>query len=221
MHVGEAQGARGFPGNAPQNLVDRQAEQRRRHVHGQQQGDERRGAGIAVGRDRHAHPVTAEGRHRRRLTLPQHIEGARQQHGDRAGSPHRRGSGLIRIFQMIGGERAMSRGERGATAIAQLIGMQLHRQAEGAGGIEDPVDLLGREGDSFAEPVDCISEACRRDGREHRGADLVDEGIAIARRLGRQGMGAEKGRDESRIARASPRLRATRSSLASPARSRP
>ena len=96
--------------------------------------------------------------------------------------------------------------------------MQLDRQAEGAGGAEDAFGLLGREGDPFAEGVDGIRQAGRGDGGKHRAADLVDEGVAVAGRLGRQRMCAqERGDDANR-----PRLaQAARSSLTSLSRSRP
>ena len=43
----QAQRPRGFARDAGEALVDRHAEQRRGHVHGQQQRGERRGAGVA------------------------------------------------------------------------------------------------------------------------------------------------------------------------------
>ena len=112
------------------HLVDRQAEQRRGHVHGEQQRGERRGAGIAVGGDRDRHAVPAEQLDRRLLRLAQEIEGAGQQHRHGAGLGHRGGAGLVGVFQVVGGERAEARGERRAAEVGELVGVQLHRQAE-------------------------------------------------------------------------------------------
>ena len=76
--VAQAERARGLARHAGEALVDRHAEQRRRHVHGQQQRGQRRGAGIAVGGDRHRHAVLAEQLDRRLLRLADEVEGAGQ-----------------------------------------------------------------------------------------------------------------------------------------------
>ena len=48
------------------------------------------------------------------LSFPEHIIRARQQHRDDARARHRGDAGLVRIFEMIGRERAELGRERGA-----------------------------------------------------------------------------------------------------------
>ena len=54
---------------------------------------------------------------------------AGQQHRDDAGLRHRGDALLVRIFEMIGRERAKFGGERGAARIRELVGVQLDRRA--------------------------------------------------------------------------------------------
>ena len=63
---------------------------------------------------------------------------------------------------MIGGERAVARGERGAAEIGELLGVQFYGQAMRTGGIEDAGDLGGREGDALAEPIDGVGKLLAR-----------------------------------------------------------
>ena len=67
--------------------------------------------------------------------------------------------------------------ERRAAEVGELVGVQLHGQAVAAGGVEHAADLLGRERDPLAEPVDRVGEVFARDQREHAGADHLDVGI--------------------------------------------
>ena len=59
--------------------------------------------------------------------------------------------------------------------------------------IEHARRLLGRKGDALAEGVDRIGQTFAGECGQHLAADLVDEGILVAVRLRRQGMGAEEG----------------------------
>ena len=68
----------------------------------------RRGAGVAVGRHGHRHTVLAEGLDRRQLRLAQRVEGAGQQHRDRAGRGHGRDVRLVAVFQVIGRQGAVA-----------------------------------------------------------------------------------------------------------------
>lgn len=81
---------------------------------------------------------------------------------------------------MVGRQRAVPRGERRAAEIGELFGMELDRQAECVGGVEDLADLGGREGDALAEAVDRVDEPLRRGGGEGRQADLRE----VARPVG-------------------------------------
>ena len=84
-----------------------------------------------------ATPCRAEQLDRRLLRLADEIEGAGQNHRDRPGLRHGPGAGLVGIFEMIGRQRAISSGECGAAQVGKLVGMQLDRQAERPGRIEN------------------------------------------------------------------------------------
>ncbi|OPZ42839.1 MAG: N-formimino-L-glutamate deiminase [Actinobacteria bacterium ADurb.BinA094] len=57
---------------------------------------------------------------------------------------------------MVGGQRAVARRQRRAAHVGELVGVQLHRQAQLLGGVEDACRLLGSEGDAFGERVDRV-----------------------------------------------------------------
>src|SRR3546814_11874253 len=61
-------------------------------------------------------------------------------------------------------EAAEAGDQAGALGVRELVGMQLHRQAGGGGGLEHPGHLLRIEGDALAEAVDRVGE----DGGRHR-----------------------------------------------------
>jgi len=75
-----------------------------------------------------------------------------------------------------------------------LLGVQLHRQAEGLGLVENARDLRRGETDGLAEGVDRVGKPRRGDSRQHVLADRRDIGILVAGRFRRQRMGAEEGR---------------------------
>ena len=127
--VEPAERARRLARHAGKDLVDGQPEQRRGHVHRQQQRGERRGAGIAVGGDGDRHAVLAEQVDRRLLRLAEEVEGAGQQHGDRAGLGHRGRARLVGVFEVVGRQRAVARRQRRAAEVGELVGVQLDRQA--------------------------------------------------------------------------------------------
>ena len=73
---------------------------------------------------------------RRQPRLAQRIERARQQHGDRAGARHRGDARLVRVFEMVGRQRAELGGKRRAVRVGELVGVQLDRQAVRARRVE-------------------------------------------------------------------------------------
>ena len=75
---------------------------------------------------------------------------------------------------MVGRQRTVARRKRRAAEIAQLFGMQLDRQAQFCRLLEDPLDLIGREGDVLAETVDRIGQPGIGGGGQHLSADEVD-----------------------------------------------
>ena len=185
--------ARGLPRDGCDAFIDGQAKQRRAHVHRQQQRRQRRGAGVAVGGECYSCAVAPHRFDRRRLLLADEIERARQNHRNGAGPGHRRDAFVVGIFKMIGRKRAEARGKRGAVQVRELIGMKTNGQAERLRFRKDTRGLLRRERDAFAEGIDGIGEARRGDLRQHRVADRVDIGAAVALHLGRHRMRAEKG----------------------------
>ena len=75
-------------------------------------------------------PSRAQRRDRRQPRLAQRVERARQQHGDRARPRHRRDAGVVRVLEVIGGQRAeASAASARAIQVRQLVGVQLDRQA--------------------------------------------------------------------------------------------
>jgi len=63
------------------------------------------------------------------------------------------------VLEVLAGERAELGGERGAAHVAELLGVQLDRQAERTCGFEDAPGLRRREGDALAERIDGIDGA--------------------------------------------------------------
>ena len=98
---------------------------------------------------------------RRRLPLAQDIEGARQQDRDDAGLRHRCDALFVGIFEMIGRQRAELGRQRRAARVRQLIGVQLDRKPRPARGVEHAGDLVARERDALAKPVDGVDQALR------------------------------------------------------------
>ena len=97
-----------------------------------------------------------------RFRLAQEVERARQKHRDRSGRRHGRDAGFVRVFEMIGGQRAETGRQPRAASVGQLIGMQLDWQIETPRRVEHARDLLGREGDAFAEAIHRVDEALAR-----------------------------------------------------------
>lgn len=72
---------------------------------------------------------------------------------------HRPRPVLAGMFQMVGGQAAEPRGQRRPAQIAELVGMQLHRQPKLPGRREQPGDLGRRERYALAEGVDGVDQA--------------------------------------------------------------
>ena len=190
--VVESERPRRLARGAGERLLGGQAKERARHVHRDQQGGEGRRAGVAVRRDRHRHPVPAKELHRRVPRRMQGIGRSGEEHRDRPRLRERAHPVLGDVLEMVGGERAMPRGEAGAAQIGELFGVKLHRQPQRAGALEHALDLGRGEGDALAEAVHRIDEGLRMGGLQGRHAHLVEIGVGAARVLGRDGVGAEE-----------------------------
>ncbi len=95
---------------------------------------------------------------------------------------------------MIGRQRAMARRERRAVLVGQLLRVQLHRQAERAGGAEHALGLRRREADRVAERVDGVDQSFVGERRQHVVAHGVDVVVGPAGKFRRQRMRAEESR---------------------------
>ncbi len=213
--VEAAERARRFAGDAGEAFLDGKTKQRRAHIHDEEERGHRRCAGIAIRGERHRHAMLAEQRDRRRLRLPQHVIGARQQHRHGAGRCHGGDAVRVGVFEMIGRESAGLGSKPCAARIRQLVGMQLDRQPGRPSRRENPPRLLGREPDVLlAEPIDRVRQPLARDRREHVVADGGDVGVLVAVRFRRQRMGAEERRhDRHRPLDAEPARRAQQAGL--------
>ena len=92
------------------------------------------------------------------LRFAQGVERARQHHRDRPRRRHRGRVGVVRVFEMIGGQRAERAASARAAQVRELLGMKLDRQPEFPRPPEDPRDLRGVEGDAFAEAVHRVGQ---------------------------------------------------------------
>jgi hypothetical protein len=191
-----AERARRLAGRSGEAFLDGEAEQGRTHVHREEKRGQRRGARVAVRRQRDAGAMPAERGDRRSLRFAQHVVGAGQENRHRPGLGHRGRALLVGVFEMIRRERAVRGGELRPAEIGELVGVELEGKAERLRRREHPRGLLGREGDPLAEGVDRIGEAVARDRRQHLLADEVDIGILVAARFRRERMRAEEGRDD-------------------------
>ena len=72
---------------------------------------------------------------------------------------------------MVGGERSEARRERRPATVGQLVRMQLDRQAQFAGALEERGDLDGAEGDLLALGVDGVRETAARHLRQQHVRD--------------------------------------------------
>ena len=131
------------------------------------------------------------------LVFLQRIISAGQEHGDGAGGGHRLGAGFVEMLEMIGRQRAILRGERGAVLVRQLLGVKPDAQAVVRRGLEQPLDLVGREGDGFAECVDAGREALLGRGRDQLVDDLADIMGAAVALVRRERVKREQGRNDA------------------------
>ena len=126
----------------------------------------------------------------------EHVGRAGQQHRHRAGRSQRRDAGGRRVLEVVGRQRAVPGGQRGAAAVAELVGVQLHRQPERVAAANTRSICSALNAMRLAEPVDGVGEALRGDGRQHLVAHEGDVGVGVAVELRRDGVGAEERRHD-------------------------
>ena len=104
--------------------------------------------------------MLAQQRDRRLPLLLQRVEGAGEQHGDGAGRGHRLGPGLVEMLEMVGRQRVVFGGERRALLVRQLLGMEPNPKAVVRRRLEQPLDLVGREGDRSQKASTLVAMPC-------------------------------------------------------------
>ena len=184
----QAERGRAAHGHRVERLVGREP-----HLLAGQRDDELQvlavaGAGIEVGGERDGGAGVQE--------LPRRRE-RRVQRVARAGKQDRRGARRAqrrdvlggRKNQMVGRHGAELRGERGAAAVRELLGVDLEAIAVRHSRLEDAPRLSDREGALVAEDVDELRLAGER--RRDVTTDVVDELVVTPRPLGGQGVGGE------------------------------
>ncbi len=144
-------------------------------------------------------PYCAERLDRRRVRLADEVEGAGKHHRDRASFRHRANARLAGVFEVVGGERAVSRRQRSPAEIGKLVGVELDREPALPRGVEHSRDLLRREGDTLAEGIDRVREPLLRDRGQHLLRHLRDVALLVAPRLRRQRVRAEEGRRDADV----------------------
>ena len=122
---------------------------------------------------------------------------AGQQDRDGACDRHGLHAFLVEVLEVIGGERLVLRGERGALLVGELLGVQLDRELEFGRLGENALDLRRREADVVAVGVHGIGEPLGRGGRQ----DLVAYTFNIVIRPGRETRAARRGRRGASCAR--------------------
>ena len=128
--------------------------------------------------------------------LLQRIESAGEKHGDGARRGHRLRAGFVEMLEMIGGKRAIFGRERGAVLVRQLLGMKPHAQAVVRRRLEQPLDLVGREGDRVAEGIDAGRDALLGRGRDQLVDDFADVMRAAVALVGGERVKREQRRDD-------------------------
>ena len=188
----KSQRLRGMPGDTCQALFRRQTEQTAGQGHRFRQGAQRRRARITVRGDRDRHAVPAQLADRRATGRVEGQAGARQQHGDRPGPRQRLHAVRRRVLEMVRRKRSETGSHLGAAAIAQLVRMQLDRQAEIDRALEDPGDLGGVECDPLAEAVHGIGEVSLHRSGHHVRQNQIDVGVRPPPKLGRHRVRGKK-----------------------------
>ena len=138
---------------------------------------------------------------RRRLGLAQGVIRARQQYRNDARARHRHDAGFVEIFEMVGGQRRVFGGERGAALVGQLLGVQLDWQARPPRGLEHAADLFARERDALAKAVDGVDQSFACERRQHFVGDGGDVAGAVFGEFRRQGVSAQESRRDFDFAR--------------------
>lgn len=182
----------GFTGEAGDAFLHGHAEQGGGHVHRQQRAGQGRGAGVGIGGQRQWHTRRAQFGDRGQGGITGEIERTRQQHRHGAGAAHRGDAVAVEVFDMVGRQRTVTRRQGRTVLVAQLLGVDLDRQAVLLRGDEHLLGLRSTEGDVLAEHVHRFGQPGGGNGRNHDVADLVDVLLCLAARRDR--MRAEEGR---------------------------
>jgi hypothetical protein len=190
----EAERAGGVARRAEQRLRGREAEERATHVQSGEQARDGRGARVEVGRHCHRDAALSQQLDGRLVRLAQKVEGAGEQHGNRAIRGERGDVALVAVLEMRAGEGTETRRERRAAERRELLRMRVQAEAECMRVLCDAAQVLEVEGDVLDEDVGERRELLRRDGRQHALDDVVQ--VVGAARRRRHGVRAEEGRHD-------------------------
>ena len=146
-----------------------------------------------VGADCHGHTRRTQGGDGWQVGVAQGVVGPGQQHRHRAGGLHGGNALGVQVFDVVTRQGAVACRQGRAPHVRQLLGVQLHRQAQRLCGLEHLFGLGQREADAFAEHVHRVHQALGGQRGQHLVAHQVDVSLAAARILGRQGVGTQEG----------------------------
>ena len=118
------------------------------------------------------------------------------QYRDRACSRQGFHTCIGRMFEVIGGQRAILGRQRGTARVAQLVSVQSHCQIGVACRVEDSADLCRRESNSFAVRVHSIGQALFGCGGDHVFTDHGNVSVRIRSMLRRERVGREERRHD-------------------------
>ncbi len=96
---------------------------------------------------------------------------------------------------MIRRQRVPFRRQGRTAAVAELIGMQLHRQSVIPRHLENSGHLRGGKGEGFAVGIDGVGQARRGNRRQHFFTDEIDIAVRVPGVLRRHAVRAQESRD--------------------------
>ena len=92
---------------------------------------------------------------------------------------------------MVAAQGAKAGRKLRTAAVAELLGVQFDRQAQGARRFKQARGLRGAKGDALAKRIYRVYQAFGVQDGQHA-QHLVHIGVALAGKFGRQGVGAQK-----------------------------
>ena len=101
------------------------------------------------------------------------------------------------MFEVIGRQRLVFRGQSRAAAVGKLLGMELDPETVEGGRFKQALGFFQRKADGVAEAIDGARQFQARNGWNHLVHDLVDIVFTVRGELGGQGMEREQCRHDA------------------------